>query len=382
MKSNQLAAAVCAVLLLSACSNSNLPQTPASTSSVTVTQAPAVTTAGTVTTEAVTTEADSPYLSAEEMCAQIRDAVADFRFTFTVKGEIDAGLIDPAFQLLYQNYPEYFWVRNYNYSQTAPDTLQISLAKFENYSAEKIAALSGELTAAANAVAAQIPAGADDYQKALFVHDYIVTHTAYDSASAEAQNYHYAVCHTAYGSLVKGSAVCEGYSRAFQYIMKLLGIECGTVSGMAGQERHAWNYIKLDGDYYWLDATWDDPSNPDRPDANALSHAYFLLNDSYMSRSHTLDPDNLFVPECSSMKLNYFAVNGRLFDSYDFEVFDSKLNAAETEFMFTTDEAYSQAIKALFDDGEIWNAAFLEGKSPSISYIKQDYISVFSLNIT
>ena len=376
MKASKLTAALCAVLMLSACSNPNAPQTPASTAAATNTQNT------TDTAEAVTTAAESPYLSAEEMCAQIRDAVADFKLTFTVKGDIDIQQIDPAFQLLYRNYPEYFWVRNYNYSQTAPDTLQITLAKFENYSTEKIAAVSGDLTAAANAVAAQIPADADDYHKALFVHDYIVTHTAYDTASADAYNYHYSISNTAYGSLVKGSAVCEGYSRAFQYMMKLLGIECGTVSGTAGQDRHAWNYVKLDGDYYWLDATWDDPSNPDRPDANALSHAYFLLNDSYMSRSHTLDPDNLFVPECSSMKLNYFAVNGRLFDSYDFQTFDSKLNAAETEFMFTTDAAYAQAIKALFEDGEIWNASFLEGRSPKISYIKQDYISVFSLSIT
>ena len=64
--------------------------------------------------------------------------------------------------------------------------------------------------------------------------------------------------------MTEGKAVCEGYARAFKYIMDGLGIPCVLVSGTATNssgltESHAWNYVYLNYQWYAIDVTWDDP---------------------------------------------------------------------------------------------------------------------------
>ena len=63
------------------------------------------------------------------------------------------------------------------------------------------------------------------------------------------------------------NVVCEGYSKAFQYLCELSGIECHSVLGTGDLEAHMWNIVKLDGAYYHVDITWTD---------TAKTEAYFL----------------------------------------------------------------------------------------------------------
>ena len=62
-----------------------------------------------------------------------------------------------------------------------------------------------------------------------------------------------------YGALVNRKAICLGYASAFQLLMDMSGVECITVVGAAfsSQEDHAWNMVRLDGDWYCVDVTWD-----------------------------------------------------------------------------------------------------------------------------
>ncbi len=89
----------------------------------------------------------------------------------------------------------------------------------------------------------------------------------------------------AYGALVKGKAVCEGYATAFKCAMDKLGIECVIVQGYAstgtGLEPHAWNYVKLDGSWYGVDPTWNDSAKN--------SDEYLLRGKSLMSIEHIPD---------------------------------------------------------------------------------------------
>ena len=59
---------------------------------------------------------------------------------------------------------------------------------------------------------------------------------------------------TAYGALVTGSAVGEGYAMAYKALCDELGIECTVVLGKRGDMLHAWNIVALDGNYYHVDA--------------------------------------------------------------------------------------------------------------------------------
>lgn len=64
------------------------------------------------------------------------------------------------------------------------------------------------------------------------------------------------IAYTAYAGLVDGAAVCEGYATAFYRLALEMGIDARLVYGTAG-EAHVWNLVELDGQYYYVDATWD-----------------------------------------------------------------------------------------------------------------------------
>ena len=93
--------------------------------------------------------------------------------------------------------------------------------------------------------------------------------------------------HGAAGPLVDGYAVCDGYSKAFDLLCYLSGIDCIRVSGTSTNSSgssggHAWNKVKVDGTWYNVDVTWDDPVSS-RP---ILRYDYFLVSDSTLARNH------------------------------------------------------------------------------------------------
>lgn len=137
---------------------------------------------------------------------------------------------------------------------------------------------------AADAILAQtVTAGMSDYDIAKALHDYLVLNCVYDydnylRHTVPAESY------TADGALLEGTAVCAGYARAYQLLMQEAGIPCEYVSGYAGGG-HAWNVVEIDGTWYHVDTTWDDPV-PDR--AGYVRYDYFLKSDDYMrANRHT-----------------------------------------------------------------------------------------------
>lgn len=117
----------------------------------------------------------------------------------------------------------------------------------------------------------QIPAKASDFEKARILHDYLVLHCAYDYENKQAgtvPNESY----TTYGALVLEKAVCAGYSKAYQLMCERAGLACKKVRNAT----HAWNLVQIDGKWYHVDCTGDDPT-PNKP--NYLRYKYFLLSD-------------------------------------------------------------------------------------------------------
>lgn len=127
--------------------------------------------------------------------------------------------------------------------------------------------------------------GKSDYEKALYVHDALVNSLEYDSSTVNS--------HNIYGALVEKAAVCEGYAKAFKYILDDLNIECILVSGTATNssgetESHMWNYIKLDGNWYGVDVTWDDPIVVGGYTKNIIRHDYFCKGSNVFNESHVV----------------------------------------------------------------------------------------------
>lgn len=96
------------------------------------------------------------------------------------------------------------------------------------------------------------------YEDIKMVHDYLVDNIEYDTSLSKNNIY------DVYGALINRVAVCEGYARSFKYILDEMGISSvlviGTGTNSRGEtERHAWNYVEIDGNWYAVDCTWDDP---------------------------------------------------------------------------------------------------------------------------
>ncbi|MBB4823318.1 transglutaminase-like putative cysteine protease [Sporosarcina luteola] len=139
-----------------------------------------------------------------------------------------------------------------------------------------------------------------DFEKVKAIHDYLVHNVAYDGQNYKRKTVP-ASSYSAYGSLINGIAVCDGYTKAAQLLMNQLGIENHYVSGFANGEEHSWNLVKLDGNYYHLDITWDDPL-PDRK--GTMRYTYFLVTADYLKKDHSWEEKNW--PRATSNKYAFF----------------------------------------------------------------------------
>lgn len=122
--------------------------------------------------------------------------------------------------------------------------------------------------------------GLSDYEIVCEVNDYLCDKIVYPEQEPYAAD-----SHTAYSAFKKGSAVCDGYARAAKMLLNEFGIECDFVVGNAGGG-HAWNLVKLDGNWYHMDVTWNDGGA--KWDRNART-AYLLVTDDYMKQSRVWD---------------------------------------------------------------------------------------------
>ncbi|MBE5902514.1 MAG: hypothetical protein E7280_11565 [Lachnospiraceae bacterium] len=120
-----------------------------------------------------------------------------------------------------------------------------------------------------------------DREKIEVLHDYIITHTVYDVESYENDAPADHPCYDAYGCLVNHKCVCSGYAAAMTLLADKLGIPCIYIS--SDEMDHAFNYIKLDGRYTYMDMTWDDPV-PDGGDT--IVHTYFDISEDKIDDDH------------------------------------------------------------------------------------------------
>lgn len=126
-----------------------------------------------------------------------------------------------------------------------------------------------------------------DREKVKAVHDWLCINVAYDMDNYYANT----IPDRSYnieGPIFYGKSVCSGYARTFKMFMNVLGIDCDVVSGdaysMGTTGGHAWNRVKIDGQWLYIDVTWDDPI-PDRPGI-VYRYKYFLISESQMNHDH------------------------------------------------------------------------------------------------
>lgn len=150
-----------------------------------------------------------------------------------------------------------------------------------------------------------------DFQKYKLVHDAIVNGCVYYESDSD--------CYTAYGCLVGGNAVCEGYSKALMLLCDRVDIPCLPVIGQGLNEDgstqvHIWNKVMLNGQWYASDITWDDPLFESAE--NYLRYDYFSVTDEEMERSH-IEDENKYInePECVDTEYDYYRYYGYFAES-------------------------------------------------------------------
>lgn len=180
-----------------------------------------------------------------------------------------------------------------------------------------------------------IKSGMKDYEKELAVHDYIINNSKYDVRADKGSMP--PVSNTAYGVLINKLGACVGYADAMKRLLNAAGIESKIIVGIGSNDGkrtgHAWNLVKIGGEYYHLDATWNDPITEDG--SNSVRHTYFNLSDNQIKRNHEWD-ESKYV-KCNSTKLN--------FQNLGLSEKDYKGN--ETTTIHNYDEFYSAIQKAV-----------------------------------
>ena len=124
--------------------------------------------------------------------------------------------------------------------------------------------------------------GKTEYATVKNIHDYLVNNIVYTFGGQEV--------HTLDCALNTGKCVCDGYAKAFFFLCTANDIEAiligGTAWDGAGSQLHAWNKVRIDGKWYSIDVTWDDPV-PDTP--NVVRYEYFLIRDEDIANDHKWD---------------------------------------------------------------------------------------------
>ncbi|MEQ6357139.1 transglutaminase domain-containing protein [Lysinibacillus sp. M3] len=133
-----------------------------------------------------------------------------------------------------------------------------------------------------------------EFEKVKAINDYIVSNATYGTKTKASP-------HSAYALLMEGQAVCQGYALAAYKMLDQAGFDAKYVVGTVnGNVAHAWNLVKVDGQWYHLDTTWNDPL-PNR--FGASSYDYFLVTDAQLKKDHKWIASN--YPAATSTKYNY-----------------------------------------------------------------------------
>ncbi len=242
-------------------------------------------------------------------------------------GELGTQDVDRLFRCVMNDHPELFYVSGYSQVEYFKNEKLYRLVFEGTYTMDEeeteirrqqIEAYTGECLAG-------IAADASDYEKVKYVYEYIIKNTDYRFDAPQNQN----ICSV----FISRESVCQGYAKAMQYLLERLGVSCTLVQGYVDDVGHAWNLVQIDGEYYYVDATWGDASYRSGGEESigrypAVNYDYLCVTTRQLCKTHEI-ANVVEMPECTSMNANYYVMEKAYFEAYDEAVIGSFMKAAQ-----------------------------------------------------
>lgn len=284
-----------------------------------------------------------------------------------------SGLYMNVSSLIQTCYPQLFYSYgsfSYKYSNDGYITTIIPSYKM---TADEVSEAQRYIDAELNNIAARLTSDMTDFEKVLAVHDYIIDNYTYDVRVYYGNNDEV----RSIDRFVKEkTGVCEAYSVFFKYVMNALGMDCETVP--SDYSAHMWNKVKVDGEWYNIDLTQDDPILGDEylPYlSDQAFHQYFLLTDEEIMEVDSEGGDHLAwnsknwagedvtVSSATPLVINtakdiYGVIAHENGKSYYIDSTDVNLNSnpkTTNNIMLLNTKDGSSSVVYTFDNNDIWH---------------------------
>ncbi len=296
----------------------------------------------------------------------------------------DADRANQILQYVMRDHPEIFW-SNGSATTTSYSGLHSYTVMKANYQydANARSSMQAQIDQAVAECLNGISQDASDYDKILYVYEYIIHSVEYNLDASDNQNI--------YSVFVGKESVCAGYSKATQYLLQKLGVFCTYVIGTAGDDNqaHAWNLVSCNGEYYYVDTTWGDPTflaeeGEEVAAEEKIAYDYMLCDETELFKNHTPDT-SVELPSCTHMDYNYYVVNGDYYTSFDPEAILQKMNdvissgGSTSVIKFSSADLYAAARESIFQE-TIPRAAENLANWYGISEVKYQYLDEADLN--
>lgn len=197
----------------------------------------------------------------------IAETVADFGTSYKFEDGISVSDLRTVMSVVLNNNPEYFHLSaayQYTYDRKRPEIALEVLLKYK-MTPEEYAAAAIEVQTWVNKVVSLTDPSFTEFEYALFFHDYLASNYEYDATEP---------ARDVYSFIKTGTGVCQSYTYVYELLLSAVGIESTFAS--SDEMNHIWNIVKIDGEWYHVDLTWDDPIGGAPGEAH---HDFFLMSD-------------------------------------------------------------------------------------------------------
>lgn len=283
-------------------------------------------------------------------------------------------IVDKVFQCVLMDHPEIFYADGYSFVKyTLGDEIKkITFSGTYIYEKEEKERIELQIEQAAMEFLKGISANASDYEKVKYVYETIIRNTEYDMSGKDNQN----ICSV----FLNGASVCQGYAKAVQYLLTKLQVPATLVIGtVESGEGHAWNMVKIEEDFYYLDTTWGDASylfhvneeSVEMQNTPEINYDYLCVTTEEILRTHSIS-DMYTMPHCDSIRANYYVREGAYFTVADEKqleqlIADYREQGRESVTLKCADEAvYETMVEELIHNQHIFR--YIEGENNSILY--------------